>query len=350
MLREGTDLVFRLSLWFFVPPFLAKLLLGLYHKHAYPSVQKRPKSGSALYDRHYHGAYACVVLCYLVYCMYSSSADAEPSYYGVIGLHREDIAGKLKSHFRQSVVHLHPDKSPHADPQAFLRIKAIYETLRNSTTLHAYDCYGPDVLQSVHTSSKLGERQTVDEYLLCALSERTGFYISSILLLLLALPMRSKKGLYWRAVAFICTATLDLYVLMRPEVFGSATPAEAFLARGAVRWWNGFATHHKLACLHQLYIYGSMAFGQVANLGGAPPAEEMIKRLSAHAEALTRNALAKESDHLLRLTLEPVTQSPQMQEALRRKMGQIAAQLQLAEMLDANDRSRLQQHHRTKSD
>ncbi|PJF17052.1 Scj1p [Paramicrosporidium saccamoebae] len=339
------DFLSTLVLWLFVPPFLAKLILGQYYGFKYKNPSNRPKEGTPAYQRHYQRVYALVVVAYFAYCMADFIKNIVPSYYYQIGVDRQDVDTKLKTHFRHTIISLHPDKNPNSDKTQFMKIKHIYEVLGADTSRNAYDCYGPDVLRAVSmSSSKSSVSASIKDYFLQASAEWIAFYASTSIFFLISSGFGTRNGVFWRFVGLLCMASIDLYILMRPGKFARALPTaadEILLIGYIIRLWKRTPTYQKLNIGRQAYMYASMAFGQVTGLAKPASPEAILKELAGRMETVSKTVLRKETDYHLVSAMEPVVNNEEMQELLRRRMGKLAAELQMYEMLSSDELKRV---------
>lgn len=336
-------------MWHIVPPIATKFFLSQYYSWTIANKSLRPQEGSALYQRHYIKMYSFVTICYFIYCMGTFIYELKPDYYVQIGLHREDIDLKLKKHFKNAIIHLHPDKVGGADPDAFLLIKQLYEVLSNFDTRCAYDCYGPGILSGVNmSSSKASSKVQLSDYFTQALYEWIAFYAGTAIIFVLSSLGMTLNMLYWRFTALFLFSFLEIYVLMRPTKFGVATPFsyEGILLPFSyiVRMWNQVPVHIKLAFMRQLYIYGGMAIGKIASLFSAGNIMDQIKVDSKHLNILASGALVKEAQNTLTTSMESVKNDPSMRELLKQKMSKMIVDLQISELMDSTDKKRLQTH------
>lgn len=117
---ETYGFVTSLLLWFFVPKFITKFIIGQYYGFRFKSATQRPKEGSPTYQSHYQLIYSLVIVGYFMYCMVDFWKNVKPSYYEIIGVDRQKVDSTLKTHFRHMIVNLHPDKNPDADREKFM--------------------------------------------------------------------------------------------------------------------------------------------------------------------------------------------------------------------------------------
>lgn len=330
--------------WLILPSLLAQFVLGVYYGIFYAGKAQRPKKGSKAYERHYSVAYTVVIVAYFAYCIVEFVRGAGPTYYDIIGVQRVDVDGKLKTHFKHLIISLHPDKNPHADPSRFMQLKQTYEVLNNEVSRPAYDCYGPEVLKTVNMSSaKSGMRSTLGEYFMQAFYEWVGFYVGTLAFLAIASGFRSRAGLFWRIFGLTAIASLELYVLMRPQHFGAAKgvigsyPGISFFTR----LWYNVPTFYKLALMKRGFTYGCLGIAQIMALFKQQSSDEELEEVSKRIEVLASVPITRESDYHLATQLDPVADDEPMQRILRQRMGRLAAELQLFDALDDADRSRL---------
>lgn len=330
--------------WLILPSLLAQFVLGLYYGIFYINKAHKPKKGSKAYERHYSIAYTVVIVTYFMYCIVEFVQSSGPTYYEIIGVPRAEVDERLKSHFKHLIISLHPDKNPNADQSRFMQLKQVYEVLNNELSRTAYDCYGPDVLKTVSMSSaKSGMRSTLGEYFLQALYEWIGFYAGTFIFLSIASGFRSRAGFFWRILGLASIAGLELYIIMRPQRFGTTDSVNGAY-RGALlfmRLWYNTPTFYKLALMKRGFTYACLGAAQIITLFKQKSPEEEIEEVTKRLEVLASVPIARESDHYLATQLDPVANDISMQNVLRQRMGRLAAELQLFDSLDDADRKRL---------
>lgn len=345
MMEDGySSYIGGLLAWLILPSLLAQFALGLYYGIFYINKAQKPKKGSKAYERHYSIAYTLVIVAYFAYCIVEFVQNSGPTYYEIIGVPRVEVDEKLKSHFKHSIISLHPDKNPNADQSRFMQLKQVYEVLNNEISRTAYDCYGPEVLKTVSLSStKSGMNSTLNEYFLQAFYEWIGFYVGTLIFLTIASGFRSRAGFFWRILGLAIIASLELYVIMRPQRFGVIGSINGTY-RGAlffVRLWHNIPTFYKLALMKRGFTYACLGTAQIITLFKQKSSEEEIEEVTKRLEVLASVPISRESDYYLATQLDPVANDISMQNVLRQRMGRLAAELQLFDSLDDADRRRL---------
>lgn len=344
--RDGSfDYIVNMALWSFLPGIMTQFILGQYHSFVYGHVSLRPKKGTAVYARDYKRVYSLVVISYFLYSIINFFYMLNPSYYSTIGVHREDIDAKLKTHFRQQMIHLHPDKATGVDTDTFMKLKNIYEVLSNESTRISYDCYGQNVLETVNrSSSKSMSRSRVGDYFNQSFYEWIAFYVITALFFLISSTKSSETRLFWRGISLVSFSSIDIYVLMRPSIFGISKIEDriSFLYLSYLhRLWNGLPTYTKISLLRKIYTTGGMAYGQIMSLHEKPPVLKALEDGIKNLDGITKDVLQKEVAYNLTTTIEPLKENEEMYNLLKNKMARAAAELRINEMMDASDRKKM---------
>ena len=334
-----------MAMWSFVPGIIAQFIIGQYHSIVYGHVSLRPKKGTSTYVRDYKRIYSLVVFGCFAYSVGNFFYTQKSNYYEIIGVHREDIDLKLKTHFRQKMVQIHQDKANGVDTDLFLKLKNIYDILNNENTRIAYDCYGQSVLESVNqSSSKSASRSQISDYFQQSLYEWAAFYIITAIFFIISSATVSFDRLFWRGVALISFASIDIYILMRPSIFGAIHNINRgfFNHIGFIlRLWTGMPTFMKLALLRRIYMSGGMTYGLIMSLYEKPVTIKALEDGIKYLNVITKDVLRKETEYNLTSTIEPLMESEEMRNLLKNKMGQAAAELRMNEIMDASDRKKL---------
>lgn len=314
-----------------MPSFLARLVLQQYYRISYKNSNNRPKDGSTQHKRNYQVVYALVTCSYFVYCILNSIYSKPANYYEIIGVHREEIDSRLKSHFRHIVINLHPDKSPNADPAKFLQIKQIYEVLNNEPPRFIYDCYGDDIYKTVESSSaKSNSKSSIRDFLQQSLLESIAFYIGTSFLFAVSLLWGNQKAIFWRFTALCAFVSLELFILMRPVRFGAASPSSNLLVSFVLRYWNSFATFEKIKILRQIYMYGSMAMSQLSSLFIELDEHILCREISKRLKDLSDQVVHQEAEYQLKSVLNIAKKEEAIKGIIVHSTSKLAADLRQA--------------------
>lgn len=123
--------------WYYIPRFATEHVLRFFY-----SVSKQtPQPGTPTYQRHWRYTYALIVLAYLSYNLYESANSMESNFYQVLNVPSDVDEDGLKSAFRAFARRNHPDR-PGVGPEGaelFIRVRDVFEALKNPTVRFAYD-------------------------------------------------------------------------------------------------------------------------------------------------------------------------------------------------------------------
>lgn len=146
-----------------------------------------------------------------------------PTLHAELGLAASASARDVASRFRRLTLHLHPDKQPAqasaaataAAAQQLQRLARARDVLVDPARRLAYERFGPD-------ATAWPGCVTVADFLVHAARVNAPFYIATALALLAAGWLRLLgPGAYWRWLALAAVATLEAWVAMRPEGWGT---------------------------------------------------------------------------------------------------------------------------------
>lgn len=340
-----------LFLWFIVPPAATSFLLKSYY-----SIRKKsqvPTQGSLLYKRHYRVANIVVLVLYFIYSMANYLYTQQPTFYDIIRVQRFDIDEKLKSHFRQSVMNLHPDKTQSSDSSQFIELKQIYETLKNDDSRAAYDCYGPETFNAVNMSSSQSNfRGTLGEFFMQAINDWMIFYGGLIVVTFIHLIVGRRSGFIWKFLGIMSVATFELYAIMRPQRFGKPTPFfshNIFLFGPLFRFWNSIPFFRKLDFCRKLLTYMSLCFGQIYEMFVEDNAENVVALLSKNMQLL-KSLVVKEVDMGFSHSFRHFIEDQEFRNLLLRKMGRVAVDLELFDKMSSQERLHMSSRTEKKND
>lgn len=357
-------------MWMIVPPLITSFILGRYYDFRY-SLANRPKKGTPVYQSHYSRLFAAVILGYFVYCMgqYAHKDIWRASWYREFGVPRssdqgEELVGKA---FRSAVKTLHPDKNPGVDPQKFIRIKGIYEILHDPQKRAKFDVYGRSALtaSTVEEDERNGRKRknpnadlTTRDYFNAYIPEWLGFYGGSLAMMVVVggWLLGGKHG-YWKFLALVSAMLFELWIVLNPTRFGSAAlkggykgPLGFLLKPLLDRLWFDWTVHERLLFLRQAVAYTCMAMPQLATLyqsiiqtgkAASPHASLSRPALVTKVYDTIHESLTKEVGLHFSSAFEPVRDNVEIQEHLKRRMGQLAVELKTLELLDPTERRRL---------
>lgn len=275
-------------------------------------------------------AYLFVVLCIFGFQAYETINESQRNFYQTMGIRRYEVDQKLKTTFRQRVITLHPDKNSEADSGDFMKLKNIYEVLGSNASRAAYDCYGPENISQTHLSSaKSSARPTLKDYFTPAFYDWMIFYAGAVIVYFLQQLRGGRSGIYWKLLGLLSTMSIDLYILMHPEIFGVASkiPSSGLSAilGPLVNIYKGIPTFVKISLLRQVYMYFGIAVGHLSNMDNTMnPAKQkqgLIQRLALSAS----KCLVVEGRLLMSGQLAPFLENPEMQEALNQEISKRAS-------------------------
>ena len=81
-----------------------------------------------------------------------------------------------------------------------------------------------------------------------------------------------------------------------------------------------------------------MSYGQIMSLYETPPLMKTLEDGIKYLDGITSGALSKETNYYLTTTIEPLKENEEMRDLLKNKMGKMAVELQINDLMDASDR------------
>ncbi|OLL25232.1 DnaJ [Neolecta irregularis DAH-3] len=144
---------------------------------------------------------------YIAYALFNIISSYGPTYYDLLSVHPSVSEKDLKRQFRRLSLTHHPDKT--GDSDVFIELKTAYDVLSSPSSRFAYDAFGPDI---VHWNFI-----TTEEYVFRGLYTSAGYYIvSTFVSLVLGMIGRASWGKFWRYLAIVTLAFVELHMITRP--------------------------------------------------------------------------------------------------------------------------------------
>lgn len=264
------------------------------------------------------------MMCYFAYCLGQVIYDIPENYYTKFQIKRVKHSSDLKPRFRSLVMQLHPDKAPNADPQRFLEVKQIYETLENSEMRMSYEAFGEAAVNSAAKSSKKSKnsRMTIKDLFEAALMNWTVYYVGSTLVLLIMSVIMRNSGIYWRLTGVLLCAACELYVITRP---GFVLDQDMKLA--ALGIFPQFTVHEKLVILKTIVVNLSMLITQLLSLSDEPVKTivEEINQASKELHAMISGPVSELADDQIAEIAEVVEKDGQFGSRLKSSLGKFTS-------------------------
>lgn len=350
---DDTSFWSGLFLWLIIPPAATSILLKTYYSLRKKRYTSAPPQGSSTYKRHYRVANVVVLLGYFLYNMTNHVVSQKPSFYDVIGVRRFDVDSKLKTHFRQTVMNLHPDKTQSSDSSKFIEMKQIYETLNNEGSRIAYDCYGPNNIHSVSlSSSRSSARGTPRDFFSQALNDWMLFYGGMTVVTIIHFFAGRRSGFFLKFIGLMSLASFELFAMMRPHKFGRSMPRYSHnivLVGGLSRFWDGIPFFRKIEFCRKCYTYLSLCFGQIYDMLLGDQSESADELLTKAVE-LSKSLVIKEVDLSFSNSFQQFIDNDEIRSLLIQKMGRVAVDLEFFDKLSAQERLRLSSRSGKKQD
>jgi len=131
--------------WSILPNLLTHHLLTFLYQTL--NITPTPHKSTPTYQRHYTLLFSFLISTWLVYDLvrfFTKQGQGEGGYgygsfYEMLGVGVDVDENGLKTGFRQVVKKIHPDRNNNVQEEAFVRIRQVYETLRDSNLRFAYD-------------------------------------------------------------------------------------------------------------------------------------------------------------------------------------------------------------------
>ncbi|TFK45057.1 hypothetical protein BDQ12DRAFT_642215 [Crucibulum laeve] len=275
MISSSSNAFLSLFGWTFVPDFATGKILGLLAQY---NLIKPYAPGSPQHRRNYAYTFAFVVLGYLLYTMVQSARAMPPNFYQILGVSPDVDDNGLKIAFRQFAKRNHPDRPGVGieGAELFMKVRDVFEALKDPVKRFAYDRFGPDVLHWTHC-------KTPREFLRQGLMQSSGYHIiSGAALLFWSAIGRPSPVAFWRYLLFASLFAAELSLLLAPS------PAVASLNNPTSSTFLGTLsalfpspaqvnsptilhilfpqriTQQHVLFLHQLFMFLSVALSRVA--------------------------------------------------------------------------------------
>ncbi len=285
MIEETSKGLVGILLWSVLPGFFSRILIQQYYNYRHPNPSSRPKKGSEKYRKHYLIAFFTVMSAYFAYSVGQTIHDIPENFYSKIRVNRVYSDTQLKQQFRILVLQLHPDKNPNQDPQIFLEIKNVYETLNNIELRSGYEVYGAEVLSSASTNSSKAKNSKISlkDMAETAVMNWLIYYLGALIVLLLVSLVNRNTGTYWRLIGLLYSASFELWVLTRPQFVFSV---EQYLWKFFLyeRVFGSYTVHEKVIVMKSIILNLTMVVTQLLSLYDVPK-----KTFNEELEDLTSN-------------------------------------------------------------
>ncbi|KAI0740977.1 hypothetical protein C8Q76DRAFT_689652 [Earliella scabrosa] len=295
--------------WNYLPSLATRQLLSFIHS-AYHRLfgRQAPPPGHPEFVRNYRFTYLFVVVTYLVYTFYDAATTVEPNYYQMLGVEPTADDNTLKAAFRQFARRFHPDRVGPQGEAVFIQVRDAYEALKSPVKRFAYDRshrFGPDALE-------WSQCTTLREYIRHGLMQASGFYITSVcILLLLSASGRPGPVAYWRYILLALIAVYEMLFILNPSPAPQASstlssalfsdPTDEAHTTLFTFFWPRRVAYQHIRFLHSLFVLCSFALSNVVPVLFPSPTPEMTEKwilneaqqIVAHANAIAQEANAQ---------------------------------------------------------
>ncbi|KAF9979104.1 hypothetical protein BGZ73_006341 [Actinomortierella ambigua] len=296
--------------WLFLPSFATNVLHSVYRSAKYPvDSRAKPAVGSAKYVRTHNRIYCFVILAYLLYTILDVYQNLTPNYYNMLDIDFHQFSQKqLKKNFRMASLMYHPDKVGAEGAEIFVVLREAHDVLNDPVARIAYNKFGPGI---AHCSTC----KTTKDYVIAGISSLYSFHAGTVIvLILMSVFGKAQFGRYWRFLALLGMAALELAMVVRSEPLW------------ALSWiFPNRVTFEQVAILHQIYIAMFIAIAQIGPiLMPSPPSRmDAIKALVDRNETLTA-IINQESLQQMATTFDVYRNDPSGYTRLKNQMGKLA--------------------------
>ncbi|KAF1831609.1 hypothetical protein BDW02DRAFT_641359 [Decorospora gaudefroyi] len=213
------DTVSPFLVWQFLVPLAAgwvqTVLYGIFIRAGDP----KPQPGSPRFNKHRRNILIAVYAAYFAFTIYEVDFNLQRSSnaYNDLGVPIDVDESGVNSRFRRLTIKYHPDKiGPNVDrDQAndyFVHLKHARDIILNPAKRYAYDRFGPDILEQCPGCL------TIKDYTDTALITAATTYGALLIILIGAKALGFfADGSYWRFLALLAVATLELRTALRSD-------------------------------------------------------------------------------------------------------------------------------------
>ncbi|CAI6339438.1 unnamed protein product [Periconia digitata] len=206
-------------IWQFLIPMAAGWMQSTLYAIFIRAGDPKPQPGSARYVRHRRRILMFIYLAYFTFTIYEVDFNLQRSSnaYNDLGVPVDVDAGELAKRFRKLTIKYHPDKiKPGVNKERanafYVHLTSMREIVLDPAKRFAYDRFGPTGIAQCKSCITIGD--FVDQAIQGALV--TYGALLGFLLAANALGF-FKDGAYWRYLAIVAVAVLDLRTSMRPD-------------------------------------------------------------------------------------------------------------------------------------
>ncbi|KAF9494184.1 hypothetical protein BDN71DRAFT_1449298 [Pleurotus eryngii] len=216
----------------------------------------------------YRLTFAFVVLSYLAYSLVQGAKSIERSFYEMMRVSVDVDEAGLKAAFKGFAKRYHPDRPGvgRDGEEVFMRVRTMFEALKDPVVRFAYDRFGPDVLKWENLS-------TEREYLRHGLIYNSGYHIVTFL----GLQFWSAIGdpspvAFWRYMLYLSILVSEVSLILGPSPmvsssFTSAFPDPAISPAPQTLLHIIFpqrVAYQHILFLHHLFVFLTIALSRVA--------------------------------------------------------------------------------------
>jgi DnaJ domain len=195
------------------------LLQTLFYSLTKRAGAARPQPGHPLFEYHRRRIHIFVLILYLLYTLVQTLYDIRVAgdFYTALGVGTNVPDREIKAKFRRLAARFHPDKvrqggdgtSNGAAEAAFVHLKLAHDTLLDTAKRFAYVRFGPTIVQTHQPGLK-----TIKDYVYAGLRSLAPEYAKGgLMLVVLNYFWLPKWGQFWRYLAILTLAFLELYFL-----------------------------------------------------------------------------------------------------------------------------------------
>ena len=198
---------------------LTSTLQALFYNLTTRAGSVRPQAGQPLHAYHRRRIHIFVLSLYLLYTFVQTLYDVRVAgdFYTILAISPTSPDREVRGKFRRLAARFHPDKVrpggdgiPNSDAEAaFVQLKLAHDTLLDPAKRFAYDRFGPGVVRVQRPGLK-----TIRDYVYAGLRSLAPEYAKGgLMLVVLYYFWLPKWGQFWRYLAILSLAFLELYFL-----------------------------------------------------------------------------------------------------------------------------------------
>ncbi|KAF1955289.1 hypothetical protein CC80DRAFT_594466 [Byssothecium circinans] len=214
------DTIGPFFVWQFLIPLAAGWIQSILYSIFIRAGDPKPTPGTLRFVRHRRQILICIYAAYFAFTIYEVDFNLQKSSnaYNDLGLPIDVDENALQKRFRKLTIMYHPDKVKGGERERerasafYVHLKDMRDIVLDPAKRFAYDRFGPDIFR------QCTKCVTVKEYVDNSLLTAVGTY--GVLLVMMvgsnALGFW-KDGAYWRYVAILAVAVLDMRTAMRPD-------------------------------------------------------------------------------------------------------------------------------------